>query len=112
MRRGRTVRLLLGVVLAIAVAGMFADSMVPRVVMVEPASGSAAGITVSIIESDGLSTSMTDAEGVARFGRGRWSPLWGRQTAVIMKIERGSEVLWEGAVFDTPRWGPLRMETR
>ena len=81
----------------------------PRSVIVDTRDGIPAGIRISILEdTSGVHTVSTDSRGVATFGRGPWSPLFGKQKFVSLKVERDGKTSLDGLV-DAPRWGAIRI---
>ena len=108
----RSIRLVLLVLAVIAFAGLLSSFLVPRKIIVESASGSPAGLTVHIHGSPfTLQSATTDAQGVAQFGRGFWSPPLGKARYIAVKVDRGSDELRYN-IEECPRWGPLRVYTK
>jgi hypothetical protein len=97
--------------LVVVLAGFLSPFLIPRSVNVESASGSSSGLHVWIYAPDGEHTGITDDAGVVRFGRGRWTGLFGKTRPITFPVQRGSELLRSGHV-EAPRWGPLRISTQ
>jgi hypothetical protein len=80
----------------------------PRNIEIDTRAGTASDLQVSVLgEFSAVAT--TDSRGIATFGRGPWSPLWGKRKPVAIKVVRDGKTLFDKIALEPPRWGALEI---
>src|SRR4029079_7982586 len=97
-----------GIMLLLGALVLSAFYLQPRNIEIDTRAGTASGLQVSVLgEFTGVTT--TDSRGIATFGRGSWSTLWGKRKPVSIKVLRDGETLFSKIAMEPPRWGALEI---